>query len=565
MKINPIFERENTLLFNDGWLFSADKKEWKSISLPFCPQSEFSGVKVKKNIEKCFYKKKYNHKHNMTSQRVFLRFGAVDYFATLFVNGKYVAEHKGGYTPFAVDITDFITEGDNELLLTVIDEINASKPSGKQTKKEFSYGCFYTQTIGIWQNVCIEYAPYNYIERIFFQPCVKNCSVNVKLLTRGKDNYVIKIFYGDNLVGYADGVCSEFIERTVPLSEKHLWEISDGKIYNVEVLFGTDKVYSYFGLREVEFNGTDFLLNGRKVFQKFVLQQGFYPDGIYTANSNELLEEDVKKAIELGFNGSRLHQKVFDPVFLYYCDVLGHLVWGEFPSWGVDYSNTDSYGQFIKEWKEVLQRDYNHPCIVTWCPLNEIWLGFDGKEEKNDFSFIKGVYDFTKKYDCTRPCIDVSGGYHCDSTDVFDFHSYLDKDGVCKILESLQNNDELNVPLLYAKYGSAKYKKGMPVMISECGGIAFSKTAKVVPAVQDGVDSVDSWGYGDVETDEKKFVQKYDELVKVISRCDKLSGFCYTQLYDIEQEQNGFYNYDRSDKLSKEQKLKILEINNTIR
>ncbi|MGI6768592.1 MAG: glycoside hydrolase family 2 TIM barrel-domain containing protein [Bacilli bacterium] len=277
------------------------------------------------------------------------------------------------------------------------------------------------------------------------------------------------------------------------------------------------------------------------------------------------MEKDIKFALDLGFNGSRLHQKVFDPRFLYLCDKLGYMVWGEFPSWGVDYSNLDFIGQYLAEWTEVLKRDFNHPSIIIWCPLNEVWGTWEDGREKRDIRFVDIVYNYTKTFDPTRPCVDASGGIHGHKTDFVDFHCYEDLPTLKKYLDELEKNGSLNVPFLYDAAENLSYDGKLPVHLSEVGGICFTPQ-KAEDGLKSGrlgmVTSEEEWGYGKGETSGEAFVERYRELIDLIYKYNKLFGFCYTQLYDVEQERNGFYNYDRTDKLSESLKLAIKKINN---
>lgn len=561
MHPNPIFARDSYEDLNDQWLFAFPGKQWQPIRVPFCPQSALSGIGVTDFIRECRYKKIFFIPNK--DKRIIIHFGAVDYQTTLFVNGRYAGMHIGGYTPFRFDITDFVNTGKNELELLVRDDETGHIARGKQSYKKQSFGCYYTRTTGIWQSVWLEYVPENHIENVRFYPNVAETSVKIDLRVKGEGVYRIDIFYKDLLVGSSRGKIAHRKKLKIRLSQRVLWEIGKGELYNVVIRYGEDMVHSYFGLREVCYDGYDFLLNGKKVFQKLVLDQGFYPDGIYTAPDADAMRKDIDLSLRLGFNGARLHQKVFDPYFLYLCDRAGYMVWGEFPSWGIDYADLDGLGQFLAEWNEVIDRDFNHPSIITWCPLNEVW---ESRGKKRDVVFIDTVYEFTRKKDGTRPCVDVSGGHHGHKTDVYDFHNYETVDKLKGYLDKLQREDVLAVPILYDAKEKLRYKKGIPVNLSECGGFSFSvggESAKETAAVNESEVSKESgWGYGKGETDGESFVRRYQELAELLFSYPKLSGFCYTQLYDVEQERNGFYHYDRSDKLTEKEKDMIKKINN---
>ena len=564
---NPQFERENWVSLNGEWDFqiiSPNLGEKQKINVPFCPESKASGVEHKDFIKECEYNFTFDVK-TFKKQRVILNFGAVYYEAIVFVNGKKAGRHFGGYTPFSFDITDLVIEGENNLTVKVFSDLTANQPSGKQSRKPYSYGCFYTRTTGIWQPVWLEYVPEKRIEYVKYFPNINDCSVGVEVGVIDEGAINIDVFYGGKQVGKLEEYVKVKGLYTVKLAEKHLWEVGNGKLYDVKITYGEDKISSYFGLREVKFDGRNFLLNGKSVFQSFVLDQGYYKNGVYTPlDDNERLK-DIINAQNLGFNGSRLHQKVFEPRYLYLCDKLGHMVWGEFASWGVKYNNLDALGTFIGEWSKVVERDFNHPSIILWCPLNETWRDLDDNRKTRDVRFIDSVYQVTKALDNTRPCVDVSGGYHGNNTDLYDFHCYESYDNLKKYLNELGEKGKLFVPLLYDDNETRLfYVKGQPVNVSEFGGIQFAKNLTVnnVSSINEGaVESTESWGYGEGATDENAFVERYKNLVELIKSYKEISGYCYTQLYDVEQEENGFFTYDRKPKLTQSAIEKICEYN----
>ena len=554
---NPQFERKTWESLNGEWDFqilSPELGEKRKINVPFCPESESSGINHKDFIKECVYTRSFNV-NKLNGKKLFLHFGAVYYEAEILINGKKVGRHFGGYTPFSFDITDLVDDGENMLSVHVYSDLTANQPSGKQSRKPHSYGCFYTRSTGIWQTVWLEYLPEKYVRSVKYYPHIDESSVDVELRVEDEGEITVEVYYDGKRVGSV----KEYIKckgvYTVKLSERHLWEAFNGRLYTVKIIYGEDEVQSYFGLREVKFDGMDFLLNGKSVFQSFVLNQGYYPKGVYTPQNDEERLLDIHNAIELGFNGLRLHQKVFDPRYLYLCDKMGYMVWGEFASWGIKYDTLDGLGTFLGEWTEVVERDFNHPSIILWCPLNETWRDLDDDRKTRDVRFIDSVYQVTKALDSTRPCVDVSGGYHGADTDLYDFHCYESYENLKGYLDRLEQKDELDVPLLYDKdEKTLVYKKGLPVNVSEFGGIMFSKNkveSKVSSVNEGAVQSTESWGYGEGEADENSFAQRYKDLVELIKSYKKISGFCYTQLYDVEQEENGFFTYDRKPKFSK--------------
>lgn len=557
---NPSFVREEMLLLDGDWEYYSERKNG-IIKVPFCPESVLSGIEDTGFIPTCRYKRKIKLPQ-YHQERVILHFGAVDYLARVYLNGHFCGQHKGGYTPFAFDITNFLQE-DNILEVQVEDFTAENTPTGKQSHREKSYGCFYTRTTGIWQSVWLEFVPKQRIKDFYFYPNIgKNC-VNVDLSTLGAGNYSIEVFYDGEKVGESIGQIAYRKSIEIALSQRHLWESKQGRLYDVKMSFEKDTVYSYFGLRSVRFDGYRFLLNEESVFQRLVLDQGYYQEGVYTPKNYTRFEKDIDFALSLGFNGIRLHQKLFDPKYLYYADKKGVMVWGEFPSWGIDYSNLDVCGVFLQEWQECIHRDFNHPSIVIWCPLNEIWGDIEIPEKCCDVRFCDAVYMFTKTLDTTRPCVDVSGGYHGAKTDLYDFHCYQTAEELRTHLEKFNIEDVLDIPLLFSAEQGRRYEKGEPAQISEFGGIAFRANVDIsTGTVNEGaVQSETDWGYGNGEEDEDAFIARYEKLIETIKICPKLSGFCYTQLYDIEQEKNGFAFYNREPKLSQNGIRKIHQIN----
>lgn len=553
---NPQFMRNRYRNLNGTWLFTVPKdgnggEFTHSIEVPFCPESKLSGIGYTDIIRECEYRKTFATEKPAEGERVALNFGAVDYEAHVYINGKLVGQHRGGYTPFSFDIAPYLIDGENEILVKVFDDTSDNVPSGKQSARRESYGCFYTRTTGIWQSVWLERTPRRYVRGIKYFAHPERGNVEVQLRVEGEGEAEIFVSYEGREVGYAKGEIKYKKTFSIDLSETHLWQPGDGKLYDVTVKYACDEVNSYFGLRDVRFDGRRFLVNGKSVFQRFVLDQGYYPDGLYTAPDEEAMIRDIELGFKLGFNGARLHQKVFEPRFLYHCDRLGYMVWGEFPSWGVRYEDLEALGDVIGEWTAVVERDFNHPSIVTWCPLNETWENLDDPTKVRDVRFVDCVYDVTKRLDGTRPCVDVSGGYHGHKTDLYDFHCYHSPERLKEYLADLTDKDELTMDKTYAPdfaEENLKYTAGQPVNASEYGGVAYAADGKK------------GWGYRSMQS-EDEFVDGYIKLTEQLLACEKLSGFCYTQLYDIEQEQNGLLSYDRSYKLGESAMLKIAECN----
>ena len=287
-----------------------------------------------------------------------------------------------------------------------------------------------------------------------------------------------------------------------------------------------DRVESYFGLRSVEMRDGCLFLNGEPLFQRLVLDQGFYPDGVYTAPNDEAIRQDILLSKALGFNGARIHEKVFEERYLYWADRLGYLIWGEFPNWGLDISDPSGLAVFLPQWAEALRRDYGSPALIGWCPFNETW---DYAGRRQDERVLAEVYRYTKTFDPLRPCIDTSGLYHV-VTDIFDVHDYEQEVG--KFASHYRGDGP------YLTYPDRQTYRGEPYMVSEYGG------ARWEPKGGPG------WGYGSDPRSEDEFAARYEALTHTLLQTDYCCGFCYTQLYDIEQERNGLYTYARERKFS---------------
>ena len=371
---------------------------------------------------------------------------------------------------------------------------------------------------------------------------IENGHIQIDLNIAGKlDNQSVQIeaYFDNKQVGCQMGVIKSSHTRfLVTLSQIHLWEPGNPNLYDLMIsLFAgnqcQDTIEGYFGLRSVYVSDKAIMINNKPVFQKLVMDQGFYPDGIYTAPTDEDLRKDIEMSLALGFNGARLHEKIFEPRFLYWADQLGYMVWEEHANWKLDISTAEGLEIFLPEWLEIMDRDMNHPSIIGWCPFNETW-DVDGKKQNDEV--LRIVYQVTKSLDPTRPVIDASGGIHV-VTDIFDVHDY-DPNPITLSAryEGLNNDGEV-----YVMFPERERYEGQPYFVSEYGGIWWNPN-------QSEEDSM--WGYGERPGDEAEFLERYTGLTTVLLNNPSICAFCYTQLYDVEQEVNGLYAYDRTPKFS---------------
>lgn len=547
----PQFERESWLNLNGEWEFEIDNAKSgearglqkpenalkDKITVPFCPESRLSGIGNTDFLNAVWYKRKFNLDN--VSGRGMLRFGAVDYKCRAFVNGAFVGEHKGGYVSFGFDVTNVLKQGENTVTVYAEDDSRDGLiPSGKQSDLYSSYGACYTRTTGIWQTVWLEFLPDSHLKGVKYYPNVTDGTITVEADLCGIADFGCEIlFNGDKMGSYTAANAKGRIVFTVPLAEKHLWEVGKGNLYDVYFTFGEDRVKSYFGLREVMLDGHKFLINGKSVFQRLVLDQGFYPDGIYTAPSDEALENDIKLSVACGFNGARLHEKVFEERFLYHADKMGYIVWGEYPDWGLDHTRKDSIYPIMNEWIEEINRDFNHPAIVGWIPHNETW---DKNHRKQFDEGIRLLYRVTKAIDSTRPCVDTSGGMHVE-TDIYDVHDYNQDPASFKAdYDKLMTDGSL-----HDVFSDRQTYRGEAAFVSEYGGIAWNNNGN-------------GWGYGNTPKTIEEFYERFKGLSDTLLDNNEMFGLCYTQLTDVEQEQNGLYTYDRKPKFDTERLYKVL-------
>jgi len=550
----PQMVRDNWLNLNGQWEFEidrgnsgTDRKLWEKehlageITVPFCPESKLSGVEDKDFMECVWYKKKIAHPFNdkvRSGDRTILHIGACDYLTEVFVNGKKVGDHIGGFVAFSFDITDFLTEGENDLTIRAVDHQRSGRqPIGKQCNGYYSAGCSYTRTTGIWQTVWLESVPATYIKAARYTTTVvdqKHLRIEADCVNASGKLLVAEVYYeGEYVLADTARIKGDSALLDIDMdSDVKLWNVGQPNLYDLNLYIidekknEIDRVRSYFGMREVFYDEAAhrFYINGESVFMRTILDQGFYPDGVFTAPSDAELLADIKRSMDMGFNGARLHQKIFEPRFLYHCDRMGYIVWGEHANWGLDLARIDAWQGFIPEWVEAVNRDFNHPAIIGWCPLNET----QGNQNQQ---LIRAIYNITKSIDHTRPVIDCSGWTHV-ITDIMDCHDYT-QDPV----DFKQNFDKLVEGADVIGRHVVKEVPNTLSFVSEYGGIWWQ------PDAPDA-----GWGYGGRPTSEQDFLERYKGLTEALLFNPMICGFCYTQLTDVEQEVNGLYYYDRRPK-----------------
>lgn len=572
----PQFERNAWINLNGEWTYSFDfggsglEREWfkstgfdQKIIVPFCPESKLSGVEYKDFINHMWYHRTISIPQDWANKQVLLNFGAVYYKSEIYIDGVFAARHFGGTSSFQVDITPYVKAGQTHNLVVYVesDVRSTHQPSGKQNLQFASYGCNYTRTTGIWQTVWMEAVHPEGLQSVQMIPDIDQQQLIIRPRFYKELGGKLEVTLKDNgkVVSKETVAANSLSTVILPVKKMKTWSPENPFLYDVELRVidkagnVVDEVKSYAGMRKVHIEGKKIYLNNQPYYQRLVLDQGFYPDGIWTAPSDEALKNDIQLSMEAGFNGARLHQKVFEERFYYWADKLGYLTWGEASSWGMDCNDIETARNFITEWTEIVERDRNHPSLLIWTPTNEeFW-----PDRVQYPRLMQDLYKLTKAIDPTRPFHGTSGGSHI-ATDIWTVHNY--EQDPAKLKDLLYNDGKLmeapkweiqlmpkNIGFNGLKYTDQytfpQYKHDMPYLIDEFGGIKWNPSQQMESAQNT------SWGYGEPPHSLEEFYARLEGLVNtVLSLSDHVWGYCYTQLTDVEQEQNGIYYYDRSPK-----------------
>lgn len=561
----PQFVREPWMNLNGAWQFEFDdgnaglKEKWyargsfsRQITVPYVFQSKLSGIDLQEFHDVVWYSRQFELPVEMKDKRILLHFGAVDYSADVWLNGAHAASHQGGHVGFEADITELISQGANLLVIRAEDyHADLELPRGKQYWKAKSESIFYTGTTGIWQTVWIEAVPQTYLKYVWMTPDLdaKTVCLEYEVEGSGAVSLITNIsMNGKNIATDCVSISGGSAKREIGLAQSadFGWNFTDcmgwspehPRLFDVsfELMSNgtvTDKVESYFAMRKVSIADGYFMLNNHPYYQKLLLDQGYWKPSLLTAPEDEDFVRDIRLCKEMGFNGVRKHQKVEDPRYLYWADKMGLLVWGEMAN---AYRYSRKYAaRFVSEWTEALRRDYNHPCIVVWTPLNESW-GVDGiMNNKNEQHHSDGLYHLTKSIDQTRLVVSNDGWEHTKS-DLHTIHDYQWKKDVLKARYSAPANAVECMPAGRRMFAQGYVYEGQPILMTEFGGISYN------------VGDSAGWGYSQAQSAED-FIKRYDEVISAMLESPLIQGFCYTQLTDVEQEINGLLTYDRKLKV----------------
>ena len=572
----PQFVRADRENLNGSWDFDFDdenageKEKWyqefkgdKKINVPFTYETKLSGIQDETRHDFIWYHRTISvDGEKLENNRYILHFEGSDFITKVWVNGAYAGSHRGGYARCSFDVTNLVHDGENELTVKVEDSYDPQQPRGKQRWIKENFGCWYIQTTGIWKTVWSEYVPKIGLASVKMTPDLQNAALKLEYEVDAAEEVL-----GEDLIVTASvsfkGV--PVAKQSVMANQKHVgttmnvsyygsiglewgvctWTPSQPDLYDIDftVIYkgeAVDEIGSYFAMREIRIDGPNILLNGHPLYQRLILDQGYWRDSHLTAPSEEALIEDIDKIHALGYNGLRKHQKIEDERFLYWCDVKGMLVWSEMAA-AYQYSDY-AVEEFAKEWMEIVRQNYNHPCIITWTPINESWGVSQVETRRVEQHFTEAVYHLTKSFDMMRPVI-VNDGWEHTISDIITLHDY-EEVGDTLYKRYTEYKDQIMTTEVYHSSAKSAFAngyeyKGQPMIISEYGGIAFNND-----------DS--GWGYGNKVNTKEDFIRRFDDITTAVKKIPYCCGFCYTQVSDVQQEINGLMDIDRNFKVEPE-------------
>lgn len=580
----PQLERQSYGFLNGHWDFAIDHsavasnpqqvKFERTILVPFSPETERSGVSESGFYKAVWYRKRFQPPRLKRGERLILHFGAVDWTATVWVNGQKAISHEGGYTPFSIDITDSLKRSTpQEIVVRAYDDpADVYMPRGKQDWKKDAHGIWYPRTTGIWQSVWYEVVPAAYIAHLRWSSNVDDWSIALDLNVGGTASlassidvmlsFKQEVRQGDSVSHTVRKLASDSyslhnggVKRKIHLADPGLsyarhelmWRPETPHLIDAELVLRDsegnvlDRVTSYTALRQVDIQRNSILLNGEPYYLRLVLNQGYWEGTGMTAPDDAAFRRDVELIKELGFNGVRMHQKIEDPRFLYWADKLGLVVWEELPS-PFSYSNT-AVERLVSTWSEARRRDASHPCIIAVVPVNESWGVEQSPRDAAQRHFQQAIYSLSKALDPNLPVIG-NDGWEILVSDILAIHDY-DRNPQA-IVDRYRDEEALRRTLQLKRPGGRvlllndlqEEDLHRPVMLTEFGGIAHSQ--------REG-----DWGYSQAKTPEE-LAERYNALLSAV-RGLPLAGFCYTQFTDTYQEANGLLLMNREPKVAPEQ------------
>lgn len=573
----PDFVRPDYINLNGEWQFAFDDgdrglaEKWyrpgqvldRKIMVPFCYQCAASGIGGDEIHPVIWYRRSFEKPQNLFGDRLLLKFGAVDYRCNVYVNGEMAGSHTGGYAPFELDITHLVVDGENDLCLRVEDEPDCTQPRGKQLWRRGLMGCWYTPVSGIWQTVWLESAGTSRIRSLRITPDVDHCRADVEIMLNhipekpmtatvdvtheGTPVRSMSVSITGRITHVVVDMCGGPWNDFFPVK---LWNINHPELYDVRVRLmdgekAQDDVKTYFGMRKVEVVNGQVLINNTYVYQRLVLDQGYWPDTLITPPSDEAIQEDLRLTRAFGFNGARKHQKMEDPRYYYWADKMGLLVWGEVPS-PYEFS-AQTVANLSETLRDFINRDYNHPSIITWVPLNESWGVREIYADPMQQATARMLYQQVKAMDGTR-LVSCNDGWEQVETDICAIHDYVDTGAKLALHFPDRQTVERTTCDARMAYCNTTVPSGKEAfMITEYGGIAMSCIGQ-----QGQMGGMETWGYHGKETDPEAFIARYQDVTDGVRKLDFCQGYCYTQLTDVQQEINGLTTPDRRPKVDPE-------------
>ncbi len=552
----PRLERARWLNLNGPWDFAIDppgagptaapRADFdRTIVVPFAPESRASGIGERGFMTGVWYRRRVAVPTEWQGVAPILRIGAADYRTRVFVDGTLAREHWGGSTRIDVDLSRWASPGDAvEVVLHCLDDVRTGlQPGGKQSSRPDSYGCFYTRVTGVWQTVWLEAVPHGGLEDVGVHGSAATRTVHVTPRFRpsatARTWRVQLLGPGGDALATGEGPALDGVPLALHAPDARPWSPADPALYDLDIAVlddagcELDRAASYVGLRDVAVRGGQSFLNGAPLRQALVLDQGYWPDTLWTAPSDDALRRDVELGQALGFDGARLHQKVFEPRYHYWADRLGYLTWAESPSWGLDLTSPEAARNFLSEWATVVAELRSHPSIVAWTPFNETdpAVARDPQHHRT----VADAAALTRALDPTRPVNDASGWVHVDP-DLWTVHHYTQDPAELDRLLAPYPDVVRNEPDLEPPFG------GQPLIVDEFGGIKW---------IPDGhQERPQDWGYGDDPADETAFLARLQGLFDAVRRYPHVAAWCYTQLTDVEQERNGLLDTERRPKFA---------------
>jgi len=546
----PQFRRYNWQRLNGEWEFGFGEKENydRKINVPFSYQWEASGIGDKAVHDTVWYKRTFKIDRENKGKRAFLCFNAADYETDVWVNGNHAIKHIGGFTPFKADITQYLKDGENEITVRCIDTLETSVPRGKQSWTGEPFTCFYYPNTGIWGSVWIEFFNEDCIENYSLQSDIDNRRVYgyiETLYSKADEAEIILTFRGKVLKKQKFSLDGKRTNYSISLADNAfdfgelLWWVDNPNLINVDyVLYkdnkAVDRAHTRIGLRKISIENGKICLNGRPLYQRLILDQGYWNESGLTPPSAEALKKDIELSKAMGFNGARKHQKLEDPYYYYYAEELGFLVWAEMPS---AYTFCDKEVKAItQEWQEIVNAAKNFTSVIAYVPLNESWGTREIKTNKEQQNFTRSLYYLTKSIDDTRIISTNDGFETIEESDILGIHDYDIKNAEEFSVKYNGNYDGM-YPQGWALFADGHKYKGQPVLLTEFGGIAFVSEQKG-----------EAWGYGNGAKNAEELLERLEQLINGIAQTE-FQGYCYTQLTDVQQEVNGLLYADRTPKV----------------